>query len=269
MTGIPFPEIDPVAIHLGPLAIRWYALAYLSGFLGGWAYGGWLADLDRDRRPSREDIDNLLPWLVLGVILGGRLGYVLFYNLPYYMENPLTIPAVWEGGMSFHGGLAGVITACAIYARRHKFSALALGDVIATVAPIGFFFGRIANFINGELFGRITTVKWAFLFPNGGGLPRHPSQLYEAALEGLLMFFILYFMARRPEIRRLPGVLFGTMLAGYGVCRFIVEFYREPDPQLGLFLDYFTLGQFLCLPMIIAGAGLIYYARQKASAARP
>ncbi len=269
MTGIPFPEIDPVAIKLGPLMIRWYALAYLSGFIGGWLYGGWLADLDRDRRPSRLDIDNILPWMVLGVILGGRLGYVLFYNLPYYIENPMHIPFVWEGGMSFHGGLLGVVTVCLLYSRYHKFNPLALGDIVATVVPIGLFFGRIANFINGELFGRITTVPWAISFPYGGGLPRHPSQLYEAFLEGIVMFCILFYMARKPEIRRTPGVLLGTLLVGYGLSRFMVEFVREPDPQIGLLLEYFSLGQFLCLPMILAGAGLIYYARKKAPAVQP
>lgn len=271
MTGIPFPEIDPIALQLGPLAIRWYALAYLAGFIGGWVYGGWLADLDRDRRPSREDIDNLLPWMVLGVILGGRIGYVLFYNLGYYIENPLHIPFVWEGGMSFHGGLLGVVAVCIGYARYHKFNPLALGDIIATVAPIGFFFGRIANFVNGELYGRITTVPWAVIFPDGphggGGVPRHPSQLYEAFLEGIVLFILLSWMARRPEIRRTPGVLLGTLLAGYGTCRFMVEFVREPDVQIGLLLEYFSLGQFLCLPMILAGAGLIWHARrQKAKA---
>lgn len=264
MTGLPFPDIDPVALALGPFKIRWYALAYLAGFLGGWSYGGWIADRDRDRRPNREDIDNILPWLVLGVILGGRIGYVLFYNLKYYLKNPLHIPFVWEGGMSFHGGLLGVVAVCAFFARYYKIPLLALGDVIATVAPIGLFFGRIANFINGELFGRIADVPWAFRFPNGGGLPRHPSQLYEAFLEGLVLFVILFMLSRRADIRRTPGILTGVLIAGYGVCRFIVEFYREPDPQIGLLLEYFTLGQFLCLPMIFAGGALVYYVRRKA-----
>lgn len=263
MTGIPFPDIDPIAIHFGAdFGIRWYALAYLTGFLGGWFLGGYLADLDRDRRPNREDIDNILPWLVMGVILGGRIGYVLFYNPGYYLQNPVNIPFIWEGGMSFHGGLLGVAVACVVYARKHKFSPLAMGDILATVAPIGLFFGRIANFINGELFGRVTTVPWAVVFPFGGGLPRHPSQLYEAFLEGLCLFVLLFCLARKPAIRRTHGLLFGIFTMGYGLSRFIVEFYREPDPQVGLILDYFSLGQLLSLPLIIAGIYIIRYAQK-------
>ncbi len=268
MTGIPFPNIDPIAIHIGSsYGIRWYALAYLTGFLGGWFYGCYLADLDRDRRPSREDIDNVLPLLVLGVILGGRLGYVLFYNFSYYMEHPMNILAIWEGGMSFHGGLLGVVVVSAAYALKHKFHPLALGDILGTVVPIGLFFGRIANFINGELFGRITTVPWAMVFPHGGNLPRHPSQLYEAFLEGLCLFLVMFFAARNPVIRRTTGLLFGIFVTGYGVCRFIVEFFREPDQQVGFIFQYFTLGQLLSLPMIIAGMYLIYYARKHKTAA--
>jgi len=272
MTGLPFPEIDPVAISIGPifgfgpLLIRWYALAYLAGFMGGWVYGGWLAELDRDRRPNREDIDNILSWLVLGVILGGRIGYVLFYNFGEYVAHPLSIFKVWEGGMSFHGGLIGVVIVIVSFCRYHKINPLAMGDIVATVVPIGLFFGRIANFINGELFGRITTVPWAMNFPAGGGLPRHPSQLYEAFLEGIVLFFILFYMARQAKIRRMHGVLFGTLLVGYGTSRFLVEFVREPDPQLGLFLQYFSMGQFLCLPMIILGFLIIQYARKKDAA---
>ena len=266
MSGLPFPEIDPVAFSLGPLLIRWYALAYLAGFMGGWFYGGWLADRDHDRRPNREDIDNILPWMVFGVILGGRIGYVLFYNFPEYAANPMSIFKVWEGGMSFHGGLAGVTLAILIFCRRYKINPLAMGDIVATVAPIGLFFGRIANFINGELFGRITTVPWAVSFPAGGGLPRHPSQLYEAFLEGIVLFIVLFFMSRNAKIRRMHGVLFGTLLIGYGLSRFVVEFVREPDPQLGLFAEYFSMGQILCLPMIIAGAMVIQFARKKDAA---
>jgi len=267
MTGMPFPDIDPIALHLTEtFGIRWYALSYLAGFLGGWFYGGYLADLDRDRRPNREDIDNILPWLVIGIILGGRIGYVLFYNPAYYLQNPLTIPFIWEGGMSFHGGLLGVIAACIIYARKHKFSPLAVGDILATVAPIGLFFGRIANFINGELFGRVTTVPWAVTFPYGGGLPRHPSQLYESLLEGLCLFIVLFLAARQPDIRRATGLLSGIFITGYGISRFIVEFYREPDMQIGLLLEYFSLGQILSLPMIFAGIFLICYARKTKTA---
>ncbi|MEZ0226101.1 MAG: prolipoprotein diacylglyceryl transferase [Alphaproteobacteria bacterium] len=269
MTGIPFPDLDPVAIHLGPLQIRWYALAYLSGFIGGWIYGGWLADLDRDRRPNRTDIDNILPWMVLGVILGGRIGYVLFYNLGYYIENPLKSLFIWEGGMSFHGGLLGVIIVILSYARYHKFHPFALGDIIATVAPIGLFFGRLANFVNGELFGRPTTVPWGMVFPKGGdGIPRHPSQLYEAGLEGLVLGAILFFMARIPAIRRAEGMLFGTLLIGYALSRFVVEFVREPDVQLGLYFGYLSMGQLLCLPMFIAGVVIVQYGRRRRRSAK-
>jgi phosphatidylglycerol---prolipoprotein diacylglyceryl transferase len=267
MSGIPFPEIDPVALYLGPFQIRWYALAYLSGFIGGWLYGGWLADLDPDRRPNRNDIDNLLPWMVLGVILGGRIGYVLFYNLDYYLHNPLKALFIWEGGMSFHGGLLGVVTVIVSYARYHKFHPFALGDIVSTVVPIGLFFGRLANFVNGELFGRPTNVPWGMVFPQGGEVPRHPSQLYEAALEGLLLGAILFVLARIPSVRRTEGFLFGTLLVGYGSLRFLVEFVREPDRDLGLYLDYFSMGQLLCLPMIIAGALVIQYGRKRTKAA--
>lgn len=262
--SISFPEIDPIAFHLTEtLGIRWYALAYLVGILGGWAYAGWLANLDRDRPPSREDIDNILPLIVLGIILGGRLGYVFFYNFGYYIHHPLHIAFIWEGGMSFHGGLLGAAAACIFYARQQKFSPLAMGDIAAAVTPIGLFFGRIANFINAELYGRIATVPWAVTFPGGGDLPRHPSQLYEALLEGVGLFVLLYFATKSARIRRAPGTLFGLFLIGYALCRFYIEFYREPDVQIGLILDYFTMGQFLTLPMMLAGFLLIRHAHRK------
>jgi phosphatidylglycerol:prolipoprotein diacylglycerol transferase len=262
-SGLPFPEIDPIALALGPFQIRWYALAYLAGFLGGWFYACKLADLDPDRRPNREDIDNILPWLVMGVILGGRIGYVLFYNLEYYLQNPLQIAVIWEGGMSFHGGLLGVVAVILLFCRYYKIPPLAMGDTISTVVPIGLFFGRLANFVNGELFGRITTVPWAVNFPYGGDLPRHPSQLYEAFLEGIVLFIILYLMSRKPAIRRMQGAIFGTLLIGYGISRFIVEYFREPDPQLGLFFEYLSMGQIMCLPMILVGGVIIHHARKK------
>jgi phosphatidylglycerol:prolipoprotein diacylglycerol transferase len=192
---------------------------------------------------------------------------VLFYNLSYYIENPVNIPFIWEGGMTFHGGLLGIVVVCGIYAYRCKFSVLALCDILATVAPIGLFFGRLANFINGELFGRVATVPWAFVFPYGGELPRHPSQIYEALLEGICLFIVMFLAARNPHIRRTPGILSGLFVAGYGISRFIVEFYREPDPQIGLILEYFSLGQFLSLPMVLAGLFLIAYARKTKKAA--
>lgn len=263
MAGLPFPDIDPIALSLGSLHIRWYGLAYLTGFLGGWFYAGWLADLDRDRRPNREDIDNLLPLLVLGVVLGGRIGYVLFYNFSEYADSPLDMFKVWEGGMSFHGGLLGVAAAIIGYAWRNKIHPLAIGDIIATVTPIGLFFGRIANFINGELYGRIATVPWAVNFPRGHDLPRHPSQLYEAFLEGICLFIVMFLLARKPDIRRTHGILFGVFLAGYGLCRFIIEFFREPDEQIGFILQYFSMGQLLSLPMMAVGGLIIWHARRK------
>lgn len=265
MTGIPFPDIDPVALALGPLQIRWYALAYLAGILGGMFYAGWLADLDKGsgRRPTREDTDNIVPWIVLGIILGGRVGYILFYNFGFFLENPLSMFKVWEGGMSFHGGLLGVAIAIISFCRYHKIPVLAMGDIISTVVPIGLFFGRLANFVNGELFGRVTDAAWGMVFPHGGELPRHPSQLYEAFLEGIVLFIVLFLMARKPSIRQRHGMLFGTLLVGYGLSRFLVEYVREPDPQLGFFFDYFSMGQLLCLPMILVGGFLISHARKK------
>jgi len=265
MTCWQFPDVDPVAIHLGFFKIRWYALAYLSGFIGGWLYGGWLADRDKDRRPSREDIDNILPWLVLGVILGGRIGYVLFYNLSVFIADPVQIFKIWEGGMSFHGGLLGVVTVIVAYSRYHKFNPLAMGDVVSAVVPIGLFFGRLANFVNGELYGRPTTVPWCMYFPNdgdGGTIGRHPSQLYEAGLEGILLGTVLFLLARNDKIRRTPGLIFGALLVGYGLCRASVEYVREPDVQLGLYFNYFSMGQLLCVPMILAGIIIILYARK-------
>jgi phosphatidylglycerol---prolipoprotein diacylglyceryl transferase len=270
MSGIAFPDIDPIAIHLwGNIGIRWYALAYLSGFIGGWLYGGWLADLDRDRRPTRVDIDNILPWLVLGVIGGGRIGYVLFYDLGYYIDNPLSALYIWDGGMSFHGGLLGVATAIISYSMYHKFHPYALGDIVSTVVPIGLFFGRLANFVNGELYGRPTTVSWGIIFPRDPAqIQRHPSQLYEAGLEGLVLGLALFLLARIPAVRRTEGILFGSLLIGYGISRFIIEFFREPDAQLGLYLDYFSMGQILCIPMLIAGGVIICHARRRAAAAK-
>ena len=255
-----FPDIDPVAFSVGPLTVRWYALSYVAGFILGWRYAMRLTDRDSDQRPTAQDIDDMLPWLVLSVILGGRLGYVLFYHFDYFIANPLAILAVWEGGMAFHGGLAGVVLCFVIFAMRRGISMLRLGDIIACAAPIGLFFGRIANFINGELYGRpAPDLAWAVIFPRGGDIARHPSQLYEAGLEGLVLFCVLYLLARRPGIRNAPGVLAGTFLGLYGVFRFIVEFYRAPDPQLGFIVGPLTMGQLLSLPMLVAGCIIAGY----------
>jgi len=265
--GIPFPEIDPIAFSIfGILHIRWYALAYLTGFLGGWGYGSWLAGrFGKDWRPNRQDIEDLLPWVVAGVVLGGRIGYVLFYNFSFYLENPLQIFFLWEGGMSFHGGMAGVIAVLLLYARHAKIPLLQLSDLVACVVPIGLFFGRLANFANGELFGRVTAMPWGVVFPYGEPFPRHPSQLYEAGLEGMVLFLLLYVLARFFHFWKHPGMLAGVFLAWYGSARFCIEWVREPDTQLGLFAEYFSMGQILSLPMIVGGIWLVRYAaKQKA-----
>ncbi len=253
-----FPQIDPVAISIFGLTIRWYALAYLCGFLGGWRYAVYLTKLYPNARPSGDDIDNLLPWIVLGVILGGRLGYVLFYGFDYYVQNPTEIPFVWQGGMSFHGGFLGVVVSIIAFAKYHKFPLLQMGDIIATVVPIGLFFGRVANFINAELYGRITTSPLGMVFPNGGPLPRHPSQLYEAALEGLLLLGILAYLVHKPHIREKHGFIAGCFILGYAVSRFIVEFFREADAHIGYAYDMMTRGQILSIPMMLLGLAFIY-----------
>ncbi|WP_404384352.1 prolipoprotein diacylglyceryl transferase [Caenispirillum salinarum] len=270
MTGpMPFPNIDPVAFELGPIVIRWYALAYLTGLTGGWL----LLRRMVPRWPglgalTREDVDDFLLWATFGVVLGGRLGYVLFYKPGYYLSNPLEIVQVWHGGMSFHGGLLGVAVAIWLFARKRKVPLLPFADTIAVVAPIGLFFGRLANFINGELFGRPTDVPWAMAFPTGGAVPRHPSQLYEAALEGLLLLAVMAALASRPAVQARPGVLFGTFLMLYGLARFTVEFFREPDPFLGFVWQGATMGQLLSLPMIGLGMGIVAYAMRKRPAAQ-
>jgi phosphatidylglycerol:prolipoprotein diacylglycerol transferase len=261
---VSFPDIDPIALQIGPLAIRWYALAYITGLLSGWAL------MRRFARPyagfRNETVDDFLTWATLGVVLGGRLGYVLFYKPSYYLSQPLDIFKVWEGGMSFHGGCLGVIIAAVLFAKRRGLSHWVLGDLITAVVPLGLFFGRIANFINGELFGRVTSaeeVPWAMVFPHGGPYPRHPSQIYEALLEGLTLFAILMVVRRLPVVRRHPGMVTGFFLAGYGVARFICEFFREPDAFLGYLWGGATMGQLLSLPMIALGVGLAVWALRR------
>ncbi|HAU29597.1 MAG TPA: prolipoprotein diacylglyceryl transferase [Rhodospirillaceae bacterium] len=260
--GFAFPEISPVAIEILGFPVRWYSLAYLMGFLLGWKYCRYLAQL-YPGRPNRSDIDDFLGWIVLGVILGGRLGYVFVYQWDYYSQNLLEIPKVWHGGMSFHGGLVGVVAVIVLYAWRRKLSILALGDIVAAAAPIGLFFGRLANFANGELYGRITTVSWAVRFPAGGYLPRHPSQLYEAALEGVALFVLLHALSRMETFRRRKGFIFGVFLIGYGVFRILVEQFREPDSQLGFLSSGMTMGQMVSLPMVAIGVILVFFVFSK------
>lgn len=254
--ALTFPQIDPVAIALGPVQIRWYALAYLAGILLGWAYARYIVKKDEPRglRPNRDDIDDYVPYAVMGIILGGRLGYVLFYQPAYFLAHPMEVFQLWNGGMSFHGGAAGVIISLIVYSLVKKFNMFRLGDLAALCCTIGLFFGRVANFINGELYGRVTDAKWGMVFPGGGPEPRHPSQLYEAALEGLLLFVLLSILAHKQWVRNRPGIIGGAFLIGYGLARSFVELFREPDWYLGFVVGQMTMGQLLCVPMIILGS---------------
>jgi phosphatidylglycerol:prolipoprotein diacylglycerol transferase len=255
-----FPNIDPVAIHIGNFGVRWYSLAYMAGILLGW----WVIARENVARPlknlSKNALDDMVVWAVIGIILGGRLGYVLFYKPDYYLHNPLEILHLWEGGMSFHGGLLGTITAFYLFCRKHKIRFLGLTDLLACAAPIGLFFGRIANFINGELFGRVTDSPLGMVFPYGGELPRHPSQLYEATLEGLLLFIIMFTLLKKTGLRGHEGKLSGIFLIGYSLARIICEHFREPDVFLGFLYAGTTMGQLLSLPMLIIG---LYLALRK------
>ncbi|EAT11040.1 prolipoprotein diacylglyceryl transferase [Bermanella marisrubri] len=257
-----YPNIDPVAISIGPLSIHWYGLMYLLGF--GLAYvlmnyrakqanSGW----------NKEQVSDLIFYSAMGVVLGGRAGYVLFYNFGKFVDDPLWLFAVWEGGMSFHGGLLGVIAACILFARKYGKSFYAVTDFGAPMVPIGLFFGRIGNFIGGELWGRVSDAPWAMVFPKGGPLPRHPSQLYEAFLEGLVLFLILWIYSRKP---RPTMAVSGLFLVGYGVFRFAVEFVRQPDSHIGMDLfGWMTRGQILCVPMVLFGLAIIYLAYKRQS----
>ncbi len=272
LLALPFPAIDPVALAIGPITIKWYALAYIAGLIGGWYYARRLVMADRlwgvVKRPQVVDIDDLVVWVALGVVLGGRIGYVLFYNLPMYLADPIEILAIRNGGMSFHGGFLGAILAFLLFARAKKLNGYTLLDIGAVVVPIGLFFGRIANFVNGELWGRVAPdFPYAIVFPSGGPLPRHPSQLYEAATEGLLLFIVMAIAVRRFGFRK-PGLLGGIFVLGYALARTFCEFFREPDRQLGfLFGDHLgpmgggvTMGMLLCVPMMIVGLTYIVLA---------
>ncbi len=249
-----FPQIDPIIFQIGPLAVRWYGLMYLFGF--GFSYLYMLQILRwRKFDFTKEDISDLIFYAVLGVIIGGRLGYVLFYNPGYYLHNPLEIPAVWQGGMSFHGGFLGVVVALLLFGKRRNKSLLEIGDLVAAATPIGLFFGRIGNFINAELWGRTTDVPWAIIFPGAGSDPRHPSQLYEAGLEGALLFLLLMFLHRRHIAK---GVVMFTFIAGYGLARLLVEFFREPDAHIGFLPGHVTMGQLLSIPMLVVGLIGVY-----------
>jgi phosphatidylglycerol:prolipoprotein diacylglycerol transferase len=263
---IPYPAIDPVAVNIGPFPIRWYALAYIGGLAGGWLYARLLVRSDRlwgtVPRPALGAIDDLVLYTALAVVVGGRLGQVIFYEWSYYSAHPLEIFQLWNGGMSFHGGLIAAALAIWYVARRAKVAVLTVGDICAAAAPIGIFLGRIANFIRPELWGRpadVTSVPWAMVFPDVDDLPRHPSQLYEGALEGLLLFVILALFVRGGAFKR-PGLTAGVFCVGYAVARTFCEFFREPDPQLEQLAHGLTMGMVLSVPLAVVGAGLIVYA---------
>jgi len=257
---IPYPAINPILISIGPFAVRWYALAYIVGIIVGWFYARAIIVSQRlwgGPAPFTVlDFDDFVIWITLGIILGGRAGYVLFYNFPYFAAHPIEIVQLWNGGMSFHGGVLGCIVAIVAFALHRRIAMLSLADVTAAVAPIGLFLGRIANFINGELWGRPADVPWAMVFPNGGPIPRHPSQLYEAALEGVVLFIVLGLLVRAGALKR-PGVVTGCFALGYGVARIICEFFREPDAQLGFLWGGLTMGMLLCIPLMLAGVAVL------------
>jgi phosphatidylglycerol:prolipoprotein diacylglycerol transferase len=250
--------LSPIALQLGPVAVRWYSLAYITGILAGWWY--MLKLLAQPGAPmARRHADDFVFDATLGVLLGGRIGYVLFYRPDYYLQHPAEILKLWEGGMSFHGGAAGVLIAILFFCRRKGLNWLRVTDYISCVVPIGLFFGRLANFVNGELWGKPATVPWAIVFPGAGDVPRHPSELYEAGLEGLALFVILNLLFWKTDARYKPGFLGGVFVAGYGAFRFFVEFSREPDEQLVEFarITHLHMGQWLCVPMILVG---LYFA---------
>lgn len=250
-----FPVIDPIIFSIGPVALRWYGMMYLIGFLGAMLIANKAADKSGGQW-TRDQVSDLLFYGFLGVILGGRIGYVLFYQWEYFLADPLYLFQIWQGGMSFHGGLLGVTAAVYIFARKANKSFLSVGDFVVPLVPIGLGMGRLGNFINAELWGRQTDVPWAMVFPTDSlQLPRHPSQLYEFFLEGVVLFIILYFVTRKP---RSLGLASGVFLIGYGVFRSIIEFYREPDAHLGLYFSFISKGQILSIPMILAGMLIIY-----------
>ncbi|MDQ0423448.1 phosphatidylglycerol:prolipoprotein diacylglycerol transferase [Peteryoungia aggregata LMG 23059] len=257
--AVSFPAIDPVAFSIGPLAVHWYGLAYVAGILIGW-----LLARDLLKRPhlwpngqapaTLQQIDDFVLWVAIGVVAGGRLGYIFFYDFASVAANPLRAIEVWNGGMSFHGGFVGATLAMVFFARKHQIRLWSLFDLVASVVPLGLFFGRIANFINGELWGRPADVPWAMAFPTGGPFPRHPSQLYEAVLEGLVLLIVLQLLARAFSALRTPGRITGIFVAGYAAARIFVEFYREPDVQIGYLAGgWLTMGMVLSLPMLLVG----------------
>ena len=265
---LPFPDFDPVLISFGPFAIRWYALAYIAGILLGWFYARSLTANERywgDPAPiTVADYDDFVLWVTLGIVLGGRIGYVLFYNLDFFIAHPIEIVKVWTGGMSFHGGFLGCMLAVVLFAWKRGLPVLSLGDVTCAAGPIGLFLGRLANFVNGELWGRPTDVPWAIVFPgrDAGNVARHPSQIYEALLEGVVLFVILHLLIRAGALRR-PGLIVGAFAIGYAIARSFCELFREPDAQLGFLWGGMTMGMLLSVPLLLAGIGFIAIALRR------
>jgi phosphatidylglycerol---prolipoprotein diacylglyceryl transferase len=268
LSVLPFPAFDPVLVSFGPFAIRWYALAYIGGILLGWLYARAIVANERlwgGPAPfTVADYDDFVLWVTLGIILGGRTGYVLFYNFDFFIAHPFEILEVWKGGMSFHGGFLGCVIAVVLFSLKRKIPILSVGDVTCAVGPIGLFLGRLANFVNGELWGRQTDVPWAMVFPSreAGPFPRHPSQLYEAVLEGLVLFVILSLLVRAGALKR-PGFIIGAFAIGYAVARSFCELFREPDVQLGFLWGGTTMGMLLSVPLLIAGIALIAFALRR------
>lgn len=265
--AIPYPLIDPVLVNLGPFPIRWYALAYVAGLVAGWANGRFLVGRDRlwasgQPRPTVLSIDDLVVYIAIGIIFGGRTGYVLFYNLQFFVAHPAEIPKLWTGGMAFHGGLVGAVLGLWVFARRNKLPVLTVADVVAGGVPFGLCFGRLANFIKPELWGRETDVSWAMVFPGAGPMPRHPSQLYEAALEGVVLFTVLAVVIGRGGLRR-PGLVAGLFTVGYGIARIVTEFFREPDAQLGFLFGGATMGMLLSVPLVLVGTAVVVAALRR------
>jgi phosphatidylglycerol:prolipoprotein diacylglycerol transferase len=270
---MPFPEINPVAFSLGPLAVHWYGLAYVAGIMLGWLYARKLT-ANASLWPNGQapmtavHLDDFLVWIAAGVVLGGRIGYILFYDLGPILENPIRAIEIWNGGMSFHGGFLGATIAMIVFARRHAIPVWSMFDIVAAVVPFGLLFGRIANFVNGELWGRLSDAPWAVVFPTGGPFARHPSQLYEAGLEGVILLLVLALLIYRFKALRVPGTICGAFVLGYGLCRIFVEFFREPDVQLGYLLgtNWLTMGMVLSLPMVAVGIWAITRARVASAA---
>ena len=260
-------NFDPVLIDLGFFQIRWYSIAYILGIILGWMYALKIIkktqiNVENSELIKRSDFDDLIIYLVLGIILGGRLGYVIFYNLEYYIQNSLEIFMLWQGGMSFHGGLIGVIVAIFIFSKNKNVSFFRYSDIIACVTPIGLFLGRIANFINGELFGKISTLPWAIIFPNSGNISRHPSQIYEAILEGIVLFILINFLAFKKGLIIKTGYISSFFLIAYSILRIFSENFREPDQHLGYFFNYFSMGTLLSFLTLIAGLIIIFFIKK-------